>query len=53
MGPQHDSCGRRDERDALKLSASLQWGRNMIVAEGSARPALVRGRPAAFNGAAT
>ena len=41
MGPQHDSCGRkRVVRAGLWRAAELQWGRNMIVAEGSLGHAL-------------
>ena len=34
MGPQHDSCGRRGSGVVLSKPILLQWGRNMIVAEG-------------------
>ena len=34
MGPQHDSCGRAGADMASMLALGLQWGRNMIVAEG-------------------
>ena len=34
MGPQHDSCGRAGSHVLVRRGASLQWGRNMIVAEG-------------------
>ena len=34
MGPQLDSCGRRHERDWEGRAVQLQWGRNLIVAEG-------------------
>ena len=34
MGPQHDSCGRLSCRVWVTRSQNLQWGRNMIVAEG-------------------
>ena len=34
MGPQLDSCGRKDgEPDKWSMN-KLQWGRNLIVAEG-------------------
>ena len=36
MGPQHDSCGRLKAEPGALLADDLQWGRNMIVAEGSA-----------------
>ena len=35
MGPQHDSCGRLVPFVARFPLAYLQWGRNMIVAEGA------------------
>ena len=35
MGPQLDSCGRSRLPGAGGRSAMLQWGRNLIVAEGS------------------
>ena len=34
MGPQHDSCGRGSIGGFLAAFRVLQWGRNMIVAEG-------------------
>ena len=34
MGPQLDSCGRKDLLSMLKDAGVLQWGRNLIVAEG-------------------
>ena len=34
MGPQLDSCGREAYREAVGELAALQWGRNLIVAEG-------------------
>ena len=45
MGPQHDSCGRGDHAPSTpELVLNLQWGRNMIVAEGmhiAKRPAVI------------
>ena len=38
MGPQHDSCGRNNTGATIYLQTGLQWGRNMIVAEGARRP---------------
>ena len=35
MGPQHDSCGRALVVALARVHLLLQWGRNMIVAEGS------------------
>ena len=35
MGPQHDSCGRLNMPADELVAQYLQWGRNMIVAEGS------------------
>ena len=35
MGPQLDSCGRPMERKVRPWRDVLQWGRNLIVAEGS------------------
>ena len=35
MGPQHDSCGRADRYLISHCYYYLQWGRNMIVAEGT------------------
>ena len=34
MGPQHDSCGRIRRVRYVQGGRRLQWGRNMIVAEG-------------------
>ena len=34
MGPQHDSCGRVEVDTVAVADDMLQWGRNMIVAEG-------------------
>ena len=34
MGPQLDSCGRVDLSGKKLLDDMLQWGRNLIVAEG-------------------
>ena len=34
MGPQHDSCGREAPPMSHIRVGKLQWGRNMIVAEG-------------------
>ena len=34
MGPQLDSCGRTDESGGKENTSTLQWGRNLIVAEG-------------------
>ena len=51
MGPQLDSCGRPTIVTDARLFVVLQWGRNLIVAEGSlsrtrksASPALQWGR---------
>ena len=35
MGPQLDSCGRTDREIVDLRVLSLQWGRNLTVAEGS------------------
>ena len=36
MGPQLDSCGRQRMIDSARaLRRMLQWGRNLIVAEGA------------------
>ena len=37
MGPQLDSCGRKTTAAAVITSATLQWGRNLTVAEGPTR----------------
>ena len=37
MGPQLDSCGRLCKGCGTELGAWLQWGRNLIVAEGIER----------------
>ena len=34
MGPQLDSCGRAISKTGAIDAAMLQWGRNLIVAEG-------------------
>ena len=34
MGPQLDSCGRRAPQPTSTKAVALQWGRNLIVAEG-------------------
>ena len=34
MGPQLDSCGRRRSDGEWYTAPMLQWGRNLIVAEG-------------------
>ena len=52
MGPQHDSCGRDCVWHKERIRKSLQWGRNMIVAEGLERRVFGAKR-ARFNGAAT
>ena len=53
MGPQLDSCGRMSSAiGVIAMVEELQWGRNLIVAEGEAvGPA--RSRLRCFNGAAT
>ena len=38
MGPQHDSCGRPPGDFGGGIAGILQWGRNMIVAEGRVTP---------------
>ena len=38
MGPQLDSCGRVDRGKSLLDLGMLQWGRNLIVAEGRLEP---------------
>ena len=53
MGPQHDSCGRRFMFSPLCAIAALQWGRNMIVAEGRPACSLRSAARITFNGAAT
>ena len=52
MGPQLDSCGRVPEACRAIEGGPLQWGRNLIVAEGAYRwwGDLAY---ASFNGAAT
>ena len=35
MGPQLDSCGRRNPMTDADLDHRLQWGRNLTVAEGA------------------
>ena len=53
MGPQLDSCGRVAASDYLKdADGVLQWGRNLIVAEGGL-PRAPQPQPRRFNGAAT
>ena len=52
MGPQHDSCGRCQMLVERGRQRQLQWGRNMIVAEGCSPWLGVAARPG-FNGAAT
>ena len=34
MGPQLDSCGRAMRKSRKQGGIGLQWGRNLIVAEG-------------------
>ena len=34
MGPQLDSCGRYEAKSEAGAGSALQWGRNLIVAEG-------------------
>ena len=38
MGPQLDSCGRGWAADFDPAAKALQWGRNLIVAEGVCLP---------------
>ena len=52
MGPQHDSCGRGVAGGLGGRVAFLQWGRNMIVAEGT-KLDILTWECTAFNGAAT
>ena len=52
MGPQLDSCGRLAAPVALDTPGTLQWGRNLIVAEGTSTSARSPSLPG-FNGAAT
>ena len=53
MGPQLDSCGRRQALDWTVVRSPLQWGRNLIVAEGSKKRARTTSARRGFNGAAT
>ena len=52
MGPQLDSCGRNMTAEAGRFLRELQWGRNLIVAEGP-RPPRRPWKHHSFNGAAT
>ena len=42
MGPQLDSCGRACRRLSSAMHGRLQWGRNLIVAEGGSRSGIAR-----------
>ena len=54
MGPQLDSCGRCSHMGGRRgRPASLQWGRNLTVAEGVGRRKEEEDEEASFNGAAT
>ena len=53
MGPQHDSCGRAVVDCSGEKLAELQWGRNMIVAEGTHATVIDGVADHSFNGAAT
>ena len=52
MGPQLDSCGRSRRWGTVPTDVSLQWGRNLIVAEGTGTADVLSGI-GRFNGAAT
>ncbi len=52
MGPQHESCGKLSFVLADRATWSLQWGRNMRVAE-RLSPATQNTLRRSFNGAAT
>ena len=54
MGPQLDSCGRvTGPGDAAPPVPTLQWGRNLIVAEGLREVEPPFKNETCFNGAAT
>ena len=54
MGPQLDSCGRGDFLKVTGVvAASLQWGRNLTVAEGISTRSPASSAASCFNGAAT
>ena len=45
MGPQLDSCGRYSGGDICRKVDTLQWGRNLTVAEGVVGGGVFRKKP--------